>query len=72
MGDSDARIPISELLRDELRARKRGDETYNDVIERLLSGDSGGVVVKDATSVEEVTAAAEAGARHALQEAGEL
>jgi len=40
MGDSDSRIPISESLRDELRARKRGDETYNDVIERLLSGGS--------------------------------
>lgn len=31
------RLPISPHLRDKLRARKIGGETYDDVIERLLS-----------------------------------
>jgi predicted CopG family antitoxin len=30
-------IPIESDTRDDLRARKRGNETYTDVIERLLT-----------------------------------
>jgi len=36
MGDK--RIPITESNRDALKDRKRGDDTYDDVIERLLDG----------------------------------
>ncbi len=38
MGDK--RIPISEENRERLKAKKRGDETYDDVVERLM-GDEG-------------------------------
>lgn len=37
MGDK--RIPISESNRNELKSLKRGDDTYDDVIERLLTDD---------------------------------
>jgi len=33
-------IPIQSDVRDRLRAEKVGNETYTDVIERLLEGDS--------------------------------
>ena len=42
MGDK--RIPISEANRDALTQLKRGDDTYDDVIERLLDGEPSGSV----------------------------
>lgn len=43
---SETRIPISEPLRDELRAAKRGDETYTDVIRRAgFGGDTADPIV---------------------------
>lgn len=38
MGDK--RIPISEENREELKALKRGQETYDDVLDRLLTAPS--------------------------------
>jgi predicted CopG family antitoxin len=36
---ADTTIPIDSDVRDELRAEKKGGETYSEVIERLLSED---------------------------------
>lgn len=47
MGDK--RIPISEENRDALKERKRGDDTYDDVIERMLSDDSSGALEQTVT-----------------------
>jgi len=37
---SQTTIPIDSDTRDELRAEKVGNETYSDVIERLIDGDA--------------------------------
>ena len=42
MSELDARIPLSSEVRDELRAMKKGTETYDELIRRLLlSSESG-------------------------------
>lgn len=40
MGKLDARIPVTAHTRDRLRALKRGNDTYEDVIRRLMEGDN--------------------------------
>jgi predicted CopG family antitoxin len=35
--ESKTTIPIEKPVRDDLRAEKKGNETYSEVIERLLS-----------------------------------
>ena len=37
---ADTTIPIDSDTRDRLRGEKVGDETYSDVIERLIDGDN--------------------------------
>lgn len=41
MGGLNARIPVTEETRDELRSMKTGTERYEDVIRRLID-DNGG------------------------------
>ncbi|THE65234.1 hypothetical protein D8Y22_08470 [Salinadaptatus halalkaliphilus] len=36
MGTSDEQIPVSDRVKRELERRKRPDESYNDVLERVL------------------------------------
>ena len=52
----DKRIPISEANRDALKERKRGDDTYDDVIERLLDGGAVSECDFDADSIAETVA----------------
>jgi len=40
MGELDARIPVTPETRDQLRALKRGSDTYEDVIRRLIEEDN--------------------------------
>ena len=54
MGDK--RIPISEANRDALTELKRGDDTYDDVIERLLDGGAVSECDCDADSIAETVA----------------